>query len=116
MDKLIILHRIVSKMTPFDHKRHLSRSSALCFSAFSHFMLQDVMFGYAGKQRHFGIYDSVDKAVYAKRIVESFLNKCQCPKSLSSKEFDSIVEQARNAGYAGLTGIYKQKDGDRWVS
>ena len=102
MGKLIILHCIVSKMAPFYHKQHLSRSSVLCFPVFSHFMLQDIKFSYAGKRRYFGCYDSVDKAVVAKMIVESFLNKCECPESSSSEEIEKIVELARNAGYDGI--------------
>ena len=102
MGKLIILHHIVSKIAPFDHKRYLSLDSVLSFSAFSHFMLKNIKFSYEGKKRHFGSYDSVDDAVAANTIVKSFLNKCECPKSLLSEEIDSIVEQARNAGYDAM--------------
>ena len=52
--------------------------------------------------------------------MENVLSKCESSKSLSPEEIGNIVKLVRKAAQnnaaAGLTGIVKHKDYDKWVS
>ena len=49
---------------------------------------------YTGKSRYFGLYDSQEKAVAVRTLVQSILNDAGSSESLSTKEFDKIVKSA----------------------